>query len=59
MKLLILLLSLIFISCSNNSTEKVYTKTSIITGTIEDGKFKEQYKQENIEEGEVYFYINN
>ena len=58
MKLLILLLSLIFISCSNN-TEKVYTKTTISAGTIEDGKFKEQYKQENIEEGDIYYYINN
>lgn len=27
MKLLILLLSLIFISCSNNTSEKIYTKT--------------------------------
>lgn len=59
MKLLILLLSLIFISCSNRANEKIYTKTSIITGTIEEGKFKEQFREENIEEGEVYFYINN
>ena len=57
MKLLILLLSLIFVSWSNNTPEKVYTKTTISAGTIEDGKFKEQYKQENIEEGEVYYYI--
>lgn len=41
MKLLILLLSLLFVSCSNSSNEKIYTKTIISAGTVEDGKFKE------------------
>lgn len=58
MNLLILLLSLIFVSRSNN-TEKIYTKTTISAGIIEGEKFQEQFREENIEEGEVYFYINN
>ncbi len=53
----IFIFSLIIIGCSNQN-KKEHT-TTIVAGTIEDGKFKEQYRQENIEKGETYFYINN
>lgn len=52
---LIFIFSLVIIGCSNqNKREHI---TTIVAGTIEDGKFKEQYRQENIEKGEVYFYV--
>lgn len=54
---LIFIFSLVIIGCSNQN-KKEHT-TTIVAGTIEDGKFKEQYRQENIEKGEVYYYINN
>ena len=54
---LIFIFSLVIIGCSNQN-KREHT-TTIIAGTIEDGKFKEQYRQENIEKGEVYYYINN
>ena len=54
---LIFIFSLIIIGCSNQN-KREHT-TTIVAGTIEDGKFKEQYRQENIEKGKVYYYINN
>lgn len=54
---LIFIFSLVIIGCSNQN-KREHT-TTIVAGTIEDGKFKEQYRQENIEKGEVYYYINN
>ena len=42
----IFIFSLVIIGCSNQSKRK--HTTTIVAGTIEDGKF-----------GETYFYINN
>ena len=52
---LIFIFSLVIIGCSNQN-KREHT-TTIVAETIEDGKFKEQYRQKNIEEGEVYFYV--
>lgn len=58
MKLIGILLLLLLIGCSNadkKDSQKVYTKVTVIAGTTgKDGVFREQYRQEYIEDGEVY-----
>lgn len=58
MKLIGILLLLLLIGCSNTEkkdSQKIYTKVTVITGTTgKDGVFREQYRQEYIEDVEVY-----